>query len=98
MAARPMPEQTLGDPRRFNVKAWLLWTVGFVSFPIAGVAAVAAVGRINDAVAALIGGLIAGAVFGAFWAITFMALSGVLLDRLRAATPAAQHVPPTASA
>ena len=36
------------------------------------------------------------AVFGAFGAITFMALSGVLLDRLRAATPAAlsaQHVP-----
>lgn len=28
------------------------------------------------------------AVFGAFGAITFMALSGVLLDRLRAATPA----------
>jgi len=27
------------------------------------------------------------AVFGAFGAITFMALSGVVLDRLRAATP-----------
>ena len=37
------------------------------------------------------------AVFGAFGAITFMALSGVLLDRLRAAAPAApspQHGPP----
>ena len=36
------------------------------------------------------------AVFGAFGAITVMALSGVLLDRLRAATPAApspQHRP-----
>jgi hypothetical protein len=148
-----MPEQTVGDPRRFRVKGWLLWVAGFVSFPIAGVAAQAAVGRINDAVAALIGGVIAGAVigagpwlvgavqafllrgrvarswmwaaampllwalgwtvtaaaagvgvdsqyavFGAFGAITFMALSGVLLDRLRAATPSARHVPPTATA
>ena len=29
------------------------------------------------------------AAFGAFGAITFMALSGVMLDRLRAVTPAA---------
>jgi hypothetical protein len=63
-AAGPMPGQTMGDPRRFNVKSWLLWTVAFVSFPIAGIAAQAAVGRINDAVAALAGGLIAGAVIG----------------------------------
>ena len=41
------------------------------------------------------------AVFGAFGAITFMALSGVLLDRLRAATPATPsppNGPPTATA
>jgi hypothetical protein len=41
------------------------------------------------------------AVFGAFGAITFTALSGALLDRLRAATPAApspQHGPPAATA
>ena len=63
-AATPVPGQAMGDPRRFNVKSWLLWTVGFVSFPIAGIAAQAAVGRINDAVAALVGGLIAGAVIG----------------------------------
>jgi hypothetical protein len=39
------------------------------------------------------------AVFGAYGAITFMALSGVLLDRLRATTPAApapRHDPSTA--
>ena len=24
------------DQHRFNVKAWLLWTVGFVAFSIAG--------------------------------------------------------------
>jgi len=63
--ARPMPAQARGDPRRFNVKSWLLWTAGFISFPIAGIAAQAAVGRINDGVAALVGGLIAGAVIGA---------------------------------
>jgi hypothetical protein len=38
----PTPGQAMGDPRRFNVHSWLLWTVGFVSFPLAGVAALAA--------------------------------------------------------
>jgi hypothetical protein len=63
-AARRTPGQAVQDPRRFNVKGWLLWTVAFVSFPIAGIAAQAATGRINDAAAALLGGLIAGAVIG----------------------------------
>ena len=64
VAATPAPGQAMGDPRRFNVKGWLLWTAAFVSFPIAGIAAGLAVGRINDGVAALVGGLIAGAVIG----------------------------------
>jgi hypothetical protein len=34
------------------------------------------------------------AVFGAYGAITFMALSGVLLDRLRATSPPAPPLPP----
>ena len=63
-AATPAPGPARGDPRRFNVKGWLLWTAAFVSFPIAGIAAGLAVGRINDAIAALVGGLIAGAVIG----------------------------------
>jgi hypothetical protein len=54
----------MGDQHRFNVKAWLLWTAGFLAFPIAGVAATAVVGRVNDAVAALVGGIVAGAVIG----------------------------------
>ena len=54
----------MGDSRRFGVKGWLLWTAAFVSFPLAGIAAQAAVGRINDWVAALVGGLVAGAVIG----------------------------------
>jgi hypothetical protein len=189
------------DPHRFNTRAWLLWLAGFLSFPIAGIAAEAAVGRIDDAGSAVLGGLVAGAVigtgqwlvarrlldaqtwipatavamgvgllvgalvvgygtslgelalmgfitgiplgaaqayllrgrvahawawgvampllwalgwtvttaagvdverqyavFGALGAITFMALSGVLLDRLRAATPSTQPEPPTALA
>jgi hypothetical protein len=52
------------DPRRFNLKAWLLWTAGFLAFPIGGALATALVGRINDVGSALIGGLIAGAVIG----------------------------------
>jgi hypothetical protein len=38
------------------------------------------------------------AVFGAFGAITFMTLSGIVLDRLRAATPSPAHGPPTTTA
>jgi hypothetical protein len=52
------------DQHRFNTKAWLLWTAGFLAFPIGGALATALTGRINDAGSALIGGLIAGAVIG----------------------------------
>lgn len=52
------------DPRRFNLKAWLLWTAGFVAFIIGGALATGAVGRINDVGSALVGGMIAGAVIG----------------------------------
>ena len=64
VAATAVSGQAMQDSRRFNVKGWLLWTAGFLSFPIAGIAAQAAVGRINDAVSALVGGLVAGAVIG----------------------------------
>jgi hypothetical protein len=52
------------DQHRFNTKAWLLWTAGFLAFPIGGALATGASGRINDVGSALIGGLIAGAVIG----------------------------------
>jgi len=52
------------DQHRFNTKAWLLWTAGFVAFIIGGALATGVTGRINDAGSALIGGLIAGAVIG----------------------------------
>ena len=52
------------DQHRFNTKAWLLWTAGFLAFPIAGVLATALVGRVNDVGSALLGGMVAGAVIG----------------------------------
>jgi hypothetical protein len=52
------------DQHRFNTKAWLLWTAGFVAFPIGGALATGVTGRINDVGSALIGGMIAGAVIG----------------------------------
>jgi hypothetical protein len=52
------------DQHRFNTKAWLLWTAGFVAFIIGGALATAAAGRINDFGSALIGGIVAGAVIG----------------------------------
>jgi hypothetical protein len=52
------------DQHRFNVKAWLLWTAGFIAFPIAGVAAAVFVNRVDDAISALAGGVVAGAVIG----------------------------------
>jgi hypothetical protein len=52
------------DQHRFNTKAWLLWTAGFVAFIIGGALATGVVGRINDLGSALIGGLVAGAVIG----------------------------------
>jgi hypothetical protein len=52
------------DQHRFNVKAWLLWTAGFLAFPIAGVLAEMLTGRINHVGSALVGGMVAGAVIG----------------------------------
>src|SRR5215208_848904 len=52
------------DQHRFNVKAWLLWTAGFLAFPIGGALATGVTGRINDFGSALLGGLIVGAVIG----------------------------------
>jgi hypothetical protein len=48
----------MGDQHRFNTKAWLVWTAGFVAFIIGGALATAATGRINDARSALLGGML----------------------------------------
>ncbi len=46
------------------LRTWLLWTVGFVAFPIAGIAGDLVAGRVDDAAAALLGGVVTGAVLG----------------------------------
>jgi len=45
-------------------RTWLLWTAGFLAFPIAGVAGTAVAGRVDGPVAALLGGVVAGLVLG----------------------------------
>jgi len=52
------------DQHRFNTKAWLLWTAGFVAFIVGGALATALTGRIDDVGSALVGGMVAGAVIG----------------------------------
>lgn len=39
---------------------WLIWTAGFLAFPIAGLAGTGVVGRVDDPLSALIGGAVAG--------------------------------------
>jgi hypothetical protein len=46
------------------LRPWLIWTAGFLSFPIAGIAGGAIAGRVDSPVAALAGGLVTGAVIG----------------------------------
>jgi len=45
-------------------RTWLIWTAGFLAFPIAGVAGTAVAGRVDDPLAALLGGTVAGIVLG----------------------------------
>ena len=47
------------------LRTWLIWTAGFLVFPLAGLAGTAVVDRVDDAAAALFGGLVAGLVLGA---------------------------------
>jgi hypothetical protein len=46
------------------LRPWLLWTAGFLAFPIAGLAGTAVVGHVDDALAAVIGGAVCGLVIG----------------------------------
>ena len=42
------------------LRPWLIWTAGFLAFPLAGLAGTAVVGRVDSPAAALIGGAVAG--------------------------------------
>lgn len=44
---------------------WLIWTAGFIAFPLAGIAGTAVAGRVDNPVAALLGGTVTGLVIGA---------------------------------
>ena len=47
-------------PRTPFLRAWLIWTAGFLAVPLAGLAGTAVVGRVDSPVAALVGGAVAG--------------------------------------
>ena len=70
--------------RNHLLRPWVLWTVGFLSFPIAGVAGELLAGPVDDLLAALLGGAVTGLVIGAG-----QSLAG------RGAVPAARWIPAT---
>jgi hypothetical protein len=61
----------MNDSTAFHrfLPTWALWTAGFLAFPFAGLAGTAVAGRVDDAGAALAGGLITGLVIGAAQAL-----------------------------
>jgi hypothetical protein len=42
------------------LRTWAIWTLGFLAFPLAGLAGTAVVGRVDSPLAALVGGAVAG--------------------------------------
>ena len=54
-----------GTSQRTFTRTWLMWTAGFLAFPLAGLAGTAAAGRVDSAIAALIGGTVSGLALGA---------------------------------
>ena len=58
----------MNDPQATRpgfLRPWLTWSAGFLAFPVAGLAGAAPLGRVDDPVAALIGGALTGLVLGA---------------------------------
>jgi len=51
-------------PSRRALRAWLIWVAGFLAFPVAGLAGLAAGGQVDGPTAAALGGLATGAVLG----------------------------------
>jgi hypothetical protein len=47
------------------LRPWLTWVAGFLAFPVAGLVGAAPLGRVDDPVAALVGGALTGLVLGA---------------------------------
>jgi hypothetical protein len=55
----------LAAPHASRLRRWLIWTAGFLAFPLAGLAGTGVVGRVDDPLAALLGGAVTGLVIGA---------------------------------
>jgi hypothetical protein len=55
--------------RRSFLSTWLIWTAGFLAFPLAGLAGTAVAGRVDSPLSALAGGAVAGLVIGAAQAL-----------------------------
>jgi len=52
-------------PRRPYLRSWLIWTAGFLAFPLAGLAGAGVAGHVDSPLAALLGGAVTGLVIGA---------------------------------
>ena len=52
------------------LRPWLIWTAGFLFFPIAGLAGAGAAGRVDSPLAALVAGLVTGTVIGVGQSLT----------------------------
>jgi len=50
--------------RALRLRRWLIWTAGFLAFPLAGLAGTGVAGRVDSPLAALLGGAVAGLVIG----------------------------------
>ncbi len=50
--------------RDTSIGTWALWTIGFLAFPLSGLAGRAIAGPVGSLTAALLGGLVTGAVIG----------------------------------
>jgi hypothetical protein len=55
----------LAAPHASRLRRWLIWTAGFLAFPLAGLAGTGVAGRVDAPVAALLGGAVTGLVIGA---------------------------------
>lgn len=51
-------------PRPDFLRTWLIWTAGFIAFPLAGLAGTGVAGRVDSPLAAVVGGAVAGLVLG----------------------------------
>ena len=50
--------------RASRLRRWLIWTAGFLAFPLAGLGGTGVAGRVDSPLAALLGGAVAGLVIG----------------------------------